>query len=969
MRFNAFYSAVALRSTMVVLGSSIMLLSGCSLQDKESDAAALPLLLPAGMTLVDKQMKTPDSLLIPYEKYKLSNGLTVILHEDDSDPLTYVDMTYHVGSAREELGKSGFAHFFEHMMFQGSKHVGDQQHFKIVNEAGGSMNGSTNQDRTNYYQTVPANQLEKMLWLESDRMGFLLDAVDQRKFEIQRATVKNERSQRVDNRPYGLLGERVGEALYPREHPYAWQPIGYVEDLDRVDVNDLKQFFLRWYGPNNATLTIAGKFDKADTLDWVNKYFATIPEGPEVKDVDPVPVSLDKDRYITLEDNVPQPMLYLSYPTVYMGHKDEAPLDLFAYALGGGKNSVLYKDLVETGYATNVAAYHSCSELSCTFDIYTQPNPAKGMELAPLLDKINGSIKKLAEQGIADSEVTRLRSIIESSTIFGMQSVAGKAKELALGETLMNDPNYITKGLAVFNDIQAEEGIAGYKKYLEDKPKVIMSVVPKGKLQYIAHEPTFIPEPRNINKLDTPAAKTLAVRTTQDNFDRSVMPSAGSNPQQTLPALWRQTLANDIQVLGTVYDETPTVSLQINLKGGRRVESTEQQGIAKLTAAMMNQSTALHSAAELNDQLQSLGSSIHFSAGLYGTVISVNSLSKNLPATLAILEEKLFKPGFVDADFVRIKAQTRQASLQNQQRVGWLGQLATQRILYGEERVTGNPSSGSLKNQASLTADDVLAYYQQYYNVAEAKIVVVGDVSESAITTSLDFLQQGAHLPAVTYPTLVDAPLWQPHTLYIVDKPDAVQSVVKVVSPAIPYDVTGNFFKANLMNFNLGGNFNSRLNQNLREDKGYTYGATTGFYADREYGYFSASADVRAEVTGDAIQETLTELKGYVDDGITDTELEYMKSAVSQQEALSYETPGQKSNFLMQLLLLDLSPDFVEQQAKIIQTMNKSEIQALAKTYLSSDQFSVIVVGDRQLIEKQVKDFGFDIKIFDLLDK
>ena len=274
-----------------------------------------------------------------------------------------------------------------------------------------------------------------------------------------------------------------------------------------------------------------------------------------------------------------------------------------------------------------------------------------------------------------------------------------------------------------------------------------------------------------------------------------------------------------------------------------------------------------------------------------------------------------------------------------------------------------------MQNQATLTADDVLAYYQEYYNVAEAKIVVVGDVSEATMMTSLAFLQQGARLPAVTYPSLAKAPVWQPNSLYIVDKPDAVQSVVKVISPAIPYDVTGNFFKANLMNFNLGGNFNSRLNQNLREDKGYTYGATTGFYADREYGYFSASADVRAEVTGDAIKETLKELKGYVDDGVTDAELDYMQSAVSQQEALSYETPAQKSNFLMQLLLLDLSPDFVDQQAQIIKTMNKSEIQALAKTYLSSDQFSVIVVGDRQLIEKQVQDFGFDIQVFNLLDK
>ena len=952
-------------SRAVILSASIALLSGCSLFDNGGDAKALP----SGMALVDKQVKMPDSLLIPYEKYKLSNGLTVILHEDDSDPLTYIDMTYHVGSAREEIGKSGFAHFFEHMMFQGSKNVGDQQHFKIVNEAGGSMNGSTNQDRTNYYQTVPANQLEKVLWLEADRMGFLLDAVDQRKFEIQRATVKNERSQRVDNRPYGLLGERVGEALYPRDHPYSWQPIGYVEDLDRVDVNDLKQFFLRWYGPNNATLTIAGKFDKAETLAWVNKYFATIPQGPEVKDVEPEPVTLEQDRYITLEDNVPQPMLYMSYPTVYMGHEDEAPLDLFAYALGGGKNSLLYKNLVETGYATTVAAYHSCSELSCSFDIYAQPNPAKGMELAPLLAKINASVKELADTGISPSEITRLRSIIESSTVFGMQSVSGKAKELALGETLMNDPNYLTKGLAVFNTITAEDGIAGYKKYLENKSKVIMSVVPNGQLQYIAHTPTFTPEPRDISEQNKTPTNILSVRETQDNFDRSVMPIAGSNPQQTLPALWRQSLANNIQVLGTVYDETPTVSIQINLKGGRRVESLEKQGIAKLTAAMMNQSTELHSSAELNDKLQLLGSSINFSAGLYGTTISVNSLSKNLPETLAILEEKLFKPGFTEADFVRIKAQLRQASLQNQQRVGWLGQLATQRILYGEERVTGNPSSGTLQNQAALTREDVLAYYQLYYNLAEAKIVVVGDVSENEVTQSLGFLQQGAYLPAVTYPALAKAPLWQPNTLYIVDKPGAVQSVVKVVSPALPYDVTGNFFKANLMNFNLGGNFNSRLNQNLREDKGYTYGATTGFYADREYGYFAASADVRAEVTGDAIKETLSELNGYVKNGISDAELAYMKSAVSQQEALSYETPSQKSSFLMQLLLLGLSPDFVDQQAEIIKTMDKSEIQALAKTYLSSNQFSVIVVGDRQLIEKQVQDFDLNIQIFDLLDK
>jgi len=965
------------RITQVLLVTGLCsLLWACTTVEPESTAqvdavkvVTSQATLPDGVQLIATQDKIPGSLLIPYQKYQLDNGLTVILHEDNSDPITYIDMTYHVGSAREEIGKSGFAHFFEHMMFQGSKNVGDQQHFKIVNEAGGSMNGSTTQDRTNYYQTVPANQLEKILWLESDRMGFLLDAVDQRKFEIQRATVKNERSQRVDNRPYGLLSERVGEAMYPRAHPYSWQPIGYVEDLDRVNVDDLKQFFLRWYGPNNAVLTIAGKFDKAETLSWVKKYFANIPRGPVVEDVTPVVVTLPSDRYITLEDNVPQPMLYMSYPTVAMGQADEAPLDIFAYALGGGKNSVLYKDLVETGYATNVAAYHSCSELSCTFNIYAQPNPDKGMMLKPLLQVIDASIKKLAEEGIADEEVIRLRAIIESSTVFGLQSVSGKAKELALGETLMNDPNYLSKTQQVFQYLDGEAGVKAYERYLANKGRVIMSVVPKGQTELVAAPENYQAAARNLVDNMKTEETQLPLRITQDYFDRSQIPHAGANPQQTLPKLWRKKLPKQIEILGTEYDETPTIRIQISLKGGRRVEQIEKQGIAKLTAAMMNQSSQLHSVAELNDQLQLLGGRVSFSADLYSTMINVTTLTKNLPETLKILEERLFTPGFTDADFKRVQANIYQNSLQNQQQVGWLGQLALQRLLYGEQRITGNPSSGILASQKGLTLDDVKHYYENYYNLGAAKIVVIGDISSERISQNLEFLVQGAKLPAVSYPKLANAPKWQAKQLYIIDKPNAVQSVIKIFAPAMAYDVTNKYFKANLMNFNLGGNFNSRLNLNLREDKGYTYGATTGFYADREFGYFSASADVKADATGEAIKETLAEIKRYAENGISDAELTYMQSAISQQEALLYETPGQKSRFLMQLLLMNISPDFVDKQAQIIKKITKKDIQKLAKTFLASEKFSVIVVGDHKKIEQQVANLGFDVQVLNLQNK
>ena len=307
-----------------------------------------PAYLPAGVNFVEAVEQDPDAeVSLPFREFQLDNGLTVVLHADHSDPLVHVDMTYHVGSAREDVGKSGFAHFFEHMMFQGSENVADEQHFKIVNESGGTLNGTTNSDRTNYFQTVPANQLEKVLWLEADRMGFFLDAVTQEKFEVQRATVKNERAQMVDNRPYGRLFERVGEALYPEGHPYSWSTIGYVEDLDRVNVNDLKEFFLRWYGPNNAVLTIGGDFDEADVLAWVQKYFGPIPRGPQVDMPAKPAVTLTESRYISMEDNVALPLLYMGFPTVNLYHPDEAPLDVLMYILGVGETSLLYKNMVK----------------------------------------------------------------------------------------------------------------------------------------------------------------------------------------------------------------------------------------------------------------------------------------------------------------------------------------------------------------------------------------------------------------------------------------------------------------------------------------------------------------------------------------------------------------------------------------------------------------------------------------------
>src|SRR5215204_4716719 len=384
--------------------------------------------------LVEKVTKTGSEIVIPYEKYVLPNGLTVIVHEDHSDPVVHVDVTYHVGSAREQIGKSGFAHFFEHMMFQGSDNVADEQHFKIVSEAGGTLNGSTNRDRTNYYETVPVNQLEKALWLEADRMGFLLDAVTQKKFEIQRATVKNERGQNYDNRPYGLQSQYISQNLYPYGHPYSWLTIGYLEDLNRSDVNDLKNFFLRWYGPNNATLTIGGDVKTAEVVKLAEKYFGSIPKGPDVKAQTYPAVQLDKTRYASYTDNYArQALLAIVYPTVPNYHKDMAALQCLSQVLGQGRNSVLYQQLTKKQLAFQASAYSQLSELAGEFGI--QIIPAQGKTLADMEKLFRAALDSFEARGVTHEDVTKFKGGQESQLINGLQSVAGKVSQLAAFQT------------------------------------------------------------------------------------------------------------------------------------------------------------------------------------------------------------------------------------------------------------------------------------------------------------------------------------------------------------------------------------------------------------------------------------------------------------------------------------------------------------------------------------------------------
>lgn len=918
-----------------------------------------------GINFVEQVKKVANEIVIPYEKYVLDNGLTLILHTDKSDPLVHVDITYHVGSAREELGKSGFAHFFEHMMFQGSEHVADEQHFKLVTEAGGTMNGTTNNDRTNYFQTVPANQLEKILWLESDRMGFLVDAVTQEKFEVQRETVKNERGQRVDNKPYGRLNERVSEALYPQGHPYSWPVIGYIEDLNRVNVNDLKAFFLRWYGPNNATLTIGGDINTAETLALVKKYFGSIPRGPEVKMPEKPTFEIKEDRYISMEDNVHLPLIYMSYPTVYVRHEDEAPLDLLSTILGGGKTSLFYKNLVKNQMAVQASVGHPCSELACTFNLYALPHPASGKSLADIEKVMRKTLLEFESRGVEDDDLIKAKASMEANFIFGLQSVAGKVSQLAANQTFKDNPNYIGQDIARYSSVTKADVMRVYQQYIKGKHGVIMSVVPNGKLDMIAAKDNFTPNKRNFDKALANSTSSItnenAIKTVKpkDNFDRNIIPIAKANKAVDLPKMWQNTLANGIKVLGTQSTETPTTSLLLKIPAGHYYETKDKAGLVNLLAAMLNESTTLRSAEEMSKALQKLGSSVHISSSNDYLTINVNSLTKHLTATMNLVNEKLMTPAFIENEFQRNKNNAIQGVNNNKKNAGYLANTAYAKLLHANN-IAALPSGGTETSLQNINLADIKAFYNQQIKPMGSQAIIVSDLAQKDIEGVFDVFRawqgEGQKL-TLTLPT----PKTKMGVIYLVNKDDAAQSVIKIGKRSIPEDIMGEFYKSYLMNFPLGGAFNSRLNLNLREDKGYSYGARSYFSGDKLAGFFTAGAEVRADVTDKAIIEFVNEIKQYAEQGITSQELEFMRNAINQKDALKYETPSAKLGFLAQILEHNLTPDFIKKRNKIVENITTEEINALAKKHLNLKQMLIVVVGNASVLKPQLEALGYEV--------
>lgn len=922
------------------------------------------------LKLVEKIATKKGEPTIPYEQYILPNGLTVLIHEDHSDPLVNVNVTYHVGSQREEIGKTGFAHFFEHMMFEGSDHVKNGQFADVIHAGGGVYQGETHNDYTEYYETIPVNQLEKVLWMEADRMGFLLDSVTQKAFEVQRETVKNERAEKLDNRPFGLLESTWDENLYPYGHPYSWHRIGYIEDLNRVDVNDLKHFFLRWYSPNNAVLIIGGDVQTKEVIRWVEKYFGTIPKGPEVKQMKlPVPV-LEKDRYVHGIDNFAQfPVLEVLYSAAPAYNKDEAALECLAQILGQGNSSLLYQNMIKTGEASNLYASNLTSELAgeLRFEIF----PAPGKKMADLEKSLRNTLAEFEKRGATDEDIQKFRTNAEVNTIRSLENVENRMKTLAHYFTYNRNANLIAQQLKRYTSVTKEDVMRVYNTYIKDKHALIISWTVKGQEDNIVAPDNYAPKKDPAYKAPYYGYDTLSYHKAKDNFDRSAMPVAGPVPAITVPAFWKKDLADGIKVMGTQSAETPAVRIYIQLTGGKILDGKDpaKKGLSNFFVAMMNgEDTRLHTGEQFNSALQKLGGQISIDQHLDKTNIYIYALRNKLDGVLALVKERLLEPKFTEEAFNRNKIQILEGIKQGFTQPEYIASNAFTNVLFGKSNIMAWPASGTEASISNIKLQDIQQYYDSYMSKTGALVTVAGDITEQEILPKLAFLQL---LPSknIQLPELTQEPVIEKTKIYLIDVPGADQTQFRIgTMTGLKYDVMGDYYKMQIVNRPLGaGGTEDRLNHELRESKGWTYGSGTEVIGSKYYGFFGFGSGIKAEATDSALVEIIDILKAYKAKGMTKEELKNSQTAMGQSDALNYEGGNSKLDFLANMQYYNLTGDYTQKQNKILNSINLNEANTLAAKYIPDvNKMCIVLVGDKVKLLEGLKKTDYEILELDI---
>jgi zinc protease len=919
------------------------------------------IMILAVIALVSCSRKASEELTIPFEKYELDNGLNVILHEDKSDPIVSVAIYYHVGSDRETPGHTGFAHLFEHMMFQQSENVPEDQYFRYIQSAGGTLNGSTNQDRTNYYETVPKNALEMVLWMESDRMGYLTNTITQQAFAIQQNVVQNEKRQNYDNRPYGHSSTVMARAMYPEGHPYSWTTIGEMKDLFNATIEDVKDFHNRYYVPNNATLAISGDFDPVEVKELVQKYFGEIARGPEVEKLVPVPVVLPETKKLYHEDNFANaPQFTMAFPTPERYSKDSYALSVLSEILAGGKKSPMYTVLVkEKKLTSNVRASNRDQELGGIFSISLTANP--GVSLADVEDAIFEAFARFEEQGVTEKDLERVKAGQETGFYNMISGVQGKSFRLAEYNIFAGDPGFYKKDMQNMMTVTVADVMRVYDKYIKGKNYVATSFVPKGKVELAASGSTdagIVEE--NIlaaTEVKIEEGASEEIKKTPTSFDRSLKPPLGPEVSVNVPPVWKSSLENGIQLYGIEHTEVPLIQYSVVIEGGHMLDNISKPGVANMLAAMLNEGTKNKTPEELEEEIDLLGAMIRVSADDEDITVSVNTLARNFEKTLAIVEEMLLEPRWDSVAFglncTRILNSIRRSSIDPT----YLGSMALSRLIEGDENIFSTDISGTIESVKLMTMDDIKSYYEKNISPSVSRFLVVGDITQPEVEKALASLGTNWKAKEVQMPELTFAPPPEESHVYFVDVPGAKQSNIYIGAPSIPRG-DPDYYPAFVANYKLGGSFNGYVNLVLREEKGYTYGARTNFRAEKNFGSFVASSAVRSTATLESAEIFRDLMKSYRA-GVSQADVDFTKDALIKGNALQFETQRALMGMLSTMSAYGLPADYVVREEKYVRQLTVDEVNAIVQKYIDPMKMYYVIAGDAATQLKEMKKLGF----------
>jgi len=904
-------------------------------------------------------------LQLPFEKYVLGNGLQVLLHEDHSDPIVAVAVLYHVGSARESPGRTGFAHLFEHLLFQNSENVGPGGFINGVPAIGGTFNGGTSNDSTIYYAVVPQDALERVLWMESDRLGFFINTVNEPSLENEKQIVKNEKRQSYDNRPYGHTGAVVDANLFPDRHPYSWQIIGSLDDLQAATLDDVRDFYERYYGPQNATLVIAGNFESAAARTLVDTYFGEIPAGTEVTPREPAPGVVTDTVRLVHEDNFAQlPMLTMTWPTVELYHPDSFALDALSALLAEGRTSPFYEVVVEEDtLAPSVDAGHPQRELAGQFSLSARAFP--GTDLDTLLASFDRAFARFEDEGVSDGDLARITAGLETDFYNGISSVLGKSFQLANYNMLTGDPGFATEELRLLRAVTVDDVMRVYREYIAGQPYVATSFVPRGQadLALEGSRTAAVVEEDIVAGAEAAAAAadTAPIERTPSVIDRATAPPLGARPQLRLPDVWSTDLANGMRVYGIEHRELPLVQFSIRLPGGLLLDDPSRLGVANLVTDMLLEGTQSRSPEALEVAIDELGATITVVTSNEGITLRANTLVRNYAPTLALAEEILLEPRWDAEAFERVKERTISDIRQRASSPAAIAPAVFNRLVYGPDHILSNSALGTVESVSTLSLDDLRDYYAAGFSGASAVMHVVGDITQTEVVESLGSLTARWTGNPVTIP---DYPLPAPPAapqLYFVDVPNAPQSVISAGQMAVAR-TDDDYYPAVVMNHRLGGGITGRLFQRLRLERGYSYGASSSFRGQRLPGPFVMNTSVRANVTYESVALLKETLEGY-GPGYTDEDLEATGDELVRGNLRAFETLGALVGMLQNISAYDLPPDYISRQEATIAEMTVEDIRALARTHLDHDRMVYVVVGDARTQLSRLADLGLGTPI------